>query len=870
MKSLSAPGLPDMPRLADPSHTIEPAFNTSSLRSSALLEYLLILWRRKAVILVCISIALVLAVLVTLKATRLYEATGRLAITRESADVIGLKESNTNDGDFWDYTVALETHVRSLQGDMLALKVIQALGLQFDPYLARIKAAEAKDSNPVPVEGSGLSAAQESDILERFHKSLNVLVIPRTQIIEIRFLHPNPQTAASVVNALANVYIEQNFNTKYDSVTRATNWLSRQLSDLQLKVQSSQEKLVRYQKQVGIYGLDEKQNVVTQKLDQLNKELTEAQADRIKAQADYIALQAGGAEVAAKLDPLSLIEKIRGDQITLQSQYAQETTRFGPAYPRVKELQRQLNAVNTSLAKEVDKAEQRIKNEYLAAQHREAMLTAALEKQKKDQSHLNESAIEFTLLKHDADSNRELYDGLLQKLREAGVRAGLKSNDTRVVEVARVPAKPAQPLLKTNLGLGGLLGLVCGIALALLLEHADSTVRTPEHAQVASGLPALAFIPAFHGKQVNGLRHTMSLTQSSSALVEAGVALMSLEQPGSVIAEAYRALRTALLLSHAGAAPKVILVTSALPRDGKTSTSLNLASVLAQGGARVLLVDADLRRPSVHRTLGIGARPGLNEVLEGESALDSAVSMPRIANLHVMPAGSILNQPAERLGSRAMKALLEECRKKYDHIVLDSPPALLATDPVLLSAEADAVLLVVRAAQTPVRALLHARDRLLGVNANVLGLVVNAVESRELSGYGYSYKEGYGGTYGEGYKAGTKKAAGARQNGNGHHHGGIALVTELQCEDCGVPIPPGSAACENCTREAAAKRTCWQCKSSLPDGAIFFCVSCGANLGNGNGKAGGNGQNGGKGLNGGNGKNGGNRGNGGGGHPSKI
>lgn len=823
-------------------HASDPLSSPPGIRHSTLLEYWHALWRRRAVILACLAVAMTLATLLTLKMTRLYEAVGRLAITRETADVIGLKENNTNDGDFWDYTVALETHVKSLQGDMLALKVIKALGLDHDPYLARVKAARTKANDTgagaIPVAGSGLTSAQESDLLERFHKSLKVLVVPRTQIIEIRFLHPDPQTAANVVNALANMYIEQNFNTKYDSVTRATNWLSNQLSDLQLKVQSSQEKLVRYQKEVGIFGLDEKQNLITQKLDQLNKELTEAQSDRIKAQASYIALQAGGAEVAAKLDPLSLIEKIRSQQVELQGQFAQATTRFGPNYPKVKELQRQLADVNASLGKEVDKAEQRIKNEYVAAQHREGMLTGALEKQKKDQNHLNESAIEFTLLKHDADSNRELYDGLLQKLKEAGVRAGLKSNDTRVVEVARVPAKPAQPKLKTNLGLGALLGLLFGIALALLVEHADSTVRTPEQAHVATGLPSLALIPAFHGRQMKGFRQSMGLPRSAGELAADGVALVSLEEPASVIAESYRALRTAILLSRPEATPKVILVTSALPRDGKTSTSLNLSIVLAQGGARVLLIDADLRQPSIHRTLGISARPGLNEILEGESTLSEAVvAVPHVDNLQVVPAGSTLHQPSERLGSAAMKAFLHECREKYDHIVLDSPPTLLATDPVLLSVQADAVLLVVRSSQTPTRAMIHARDRLFSVNANVLGTVVNAVETRDLSGYGYGYdyQYGYSGKSGPNGKGSGSVSVGG--NGKGKQaRGGIAVVADTECEYCGALVPPAALACEECGRRSGELQTCWQCQAPLRDDARFFCVECGAKISKTNGR----------------------------------
>lgn len=572
---------------------------------------------------------------------------------------------------------------------------------------------------------------------------LKLTVLPKTRIIEIRFSNPDPQMAARVVNTLVSVYVEQNFKTKFESAMQTSDWLSKQLSDLQLKVETSQEKLVEYQKEHGILGIDEKQNIVTSKLDELNQELTAAEADRIQKESRYRLTLSGNPELIANLDSNALLPVLRKQEADLRTQIAQAEVQLGPAHPHILELNSQLKQVQASERQEIDKLGGHIKTDYLAASQRESMLSAALDGQKQAANKLNENAIEYSLLKRDVDTNRQLYEGLLQKLKEASVSAGLKSSNIRVVDVARVPLAPARPDKRRNIMLALAMGVLGGVVLAFLLEAVDNTVRTPEQAQALSNLPALGIIPASQSVMLRS-RSQRSLAAKSGS--RETVELVTYRRPKSDISESYRALRTAILLSASGSPPRVLLVTSALPQEGKTTTSINTAVTLAQKGARVLLVDADLRRPSIHKVFNIKPKVGLSTVLTGVSKLENTIThVPQLPNLYLLPAGPPPPHPAELLGSNLMKQLILQWRQEYDHVIFDTPPALSVTDSILLSVDMDAVVLVIRSGNTTKAALRRTRELLGQVNARVLGVVVNAVDVDSPDYYHYYY---YGSKYG--------------------------------------------------------------------------------------------------------------------------
>jgi capsular exopolysaccharide synthesis family protein len=600
-------------------------------------------------------------------------------------------------------------------------------------------------------------SAKTTALLEAFKGNLRVTLRPNTRVIDIHYKSSDPDLAARVVNTLIHTYIEQNFKTRFESTMQASDWLSKQLVDLQMKVETSQEKLVQYQKEHEILGIDEKQNIITSKLDELNKELTAAESERMEKESIYRLVQSGDPDTAAAAalgsnagagrtsSTSSLLEKLREQQADLKIQVAQLGTQFGPSYPKVAQLNSQLKEVEAQIQIEMTKVVSRVRSDYLASLQRENMLHGAMDKQKQEANRLNESAIEYSLLRRDLETNRTLYEGLLEKLKEAGVTAGLRSTNIRPVDEARVPTAPAEPNVPRNLTFALALGLTTGIGLAFLLEGVDNTVRTPEQAQVISALPSLGMIPLGSRIGTDSSTKRSLLVASSREVVE----LVTQWRPQSQMAEAYRALRTSLLLTSLGAPPKVILVTSALPQEGKTTTSINTAIVLAQKGTRVLLIDADLRRPTIHKTLGMGPKTGLSNVLTGNATLQQTMVRSTILpSLWVLPAGTPPPNPAELLASTNMRDVLAELREQYDHIVVDTPPTLSVTDAVVMSTRADAVVLVIRCGQTTKQALRRARDILAQVNARVSGVLLNAVD---LASPDYYYYYEYQGKYGHGY-----------------------------------------------------------------------------------------------------------------------
>jgi len=723
---------------------------------STLREYLRVVIKRKWTILGCLATIFGLVLIASLKTTPIYEAVGRVAINKPDNSLTAFKDSQGYVADYGDPT-DLDTEVGILQSDLLALQVIKNLNLDKMPEFGG-HPDTSPDSNLAP-DPLSLDSDKTGSLIAAFKGGLRVSLKPNTRIVEIRYQSTNPQLAASIVNMLSKTYTEQNFKTKYESTMQASDWLQKQLNDMKIKMEVSQEKLVQYQKEHGILGADEKQNIITEKLDELNKALTAAEAVRMEKESLYRlvqsadaatvaataeALEAGGTNGSGTIAPL--LPVLRAKENDLKVQIADLSTQFGPAYPKIAQLNNQLKEVQSQIDTEVKKIVDRVRGQYLAAQQQEDLLDSEFEKQKQEANKLNESAINYTFLKRDVDVNRELYEGLLQKLKEAGVTAGLKSNNVRLVDIARAPSAPTEPNIPRNLAFGFVLGLTSGIGLAFLLESMDNTVRTTEQAQVISGLPALGMIPlgskAVGETSVAGNRLTVA---SSREVVE----LVTQSRPHSQMAESYRALRTSLLLSTSGTPPKVIKVTSARPQEGKTTTSINTAVVLAQKGVQVLLVDADLRRPSVHKTLGMGPRSGLSNVLTGSTTLEHAISASSILpNLHILPAGTPPPNPAELLASANMRDLLVELGEKYDHIIIDTPPTLSVTDAVVLSPRVDAIVLVIRSGQTTKQALRRARDILMQVNAHVTGVLLNAVD---LSSPDYYYYYEYQGKYHDDY-----------------------------------------------------------------------------------------------------------------------
>ena len=738
-----SPLVPYPTRALDEVARFSPPYPAATPKEPTLRDYWHILLRRKWVVGSVLLIVMTLVTIITLRMPSMYESSGRISVSRENPEVMGLHSAESGAATtsvYDDISILLETQVQVLRSQQLAVDVARRLRANSGGgTMPEVASSTLADVNGTPVTAEDLGMAG------RVRGGLDVTIVPKTQIIEIRYTDRDPKFAARVVQAYIDSYLENNFKVKFQSISKTTEWLTQQLSDLQMKVEVSQEKLVRYQREHNIVGVDEKSNITTSRLEDLNRQLTEAEADRIQKQARYEGAKSGDPELIAKTDSGALIGKLRADEAEINGKLAQMTVQFGPSYPKVLELKSQMAQTQTAIAAEQTKMLSGLYSDYQVALDREKMLRASLEKQKLEANNLNESAIQYNLLKRDVDTNRQLYEGLLQRLKEAGVVAGLKSSNVTVIDTARVPRSPSSPNVPRNLALGFVVGLLGGIGMAILLELMDNTVNLPEDVELSSGLPVIGVVPATRqivdGKSKSG---SDKLSIRRPAMMSPPP-LLSHERPQSQIAEAYRALRTSVLLSSTP--PKVILVTSALPQEGKTTTSTNIAIVLAQRGSRVLLIDGDLRRPRIHKFFKGTQASGLSTLLNGQDDPAKAIVATPIENLYALFSGPTPPQPAEMLSSEKMRRFLARFRNEYDHIVIDSPPVLSVTDAALLSVEADSVLLVIRSGQTTKDALRRATDLLNQVKARIQGVVVNAIDMEQPHYYYY-----YGSHYGSYYK----------------------------------------------------------------------------------------------------------------------
>ena len=433
----------------------------------------------------------------------------------------------------------------------------------------------------------------------------------------------------------------------------------------------------------------------------------------------------------------------------LAQQYADAVDQYGPNFPKVARLAAQQKEMDERLANARKTMVESIQEEFETSKSHADLLQEALDKQKEEANEMAEKLVQYHILQHDAESNKQLYDGLLQKLKEAGITAGLRSSNIRVVDPALAPTTPSRPQKTHNILLAILVGLVGGVGLAFFREYLDNTVKSPDDIERLTGLPSLAVVPALPALNAS---HGRLSRRARDAAPGPRVEMLSYLQPKSQISEAFRALRTSLLLSQADHPPQVILMTSALPREGKTTAAVNLAVTLAQLGDRTLLMDSDLRKPGVRRALNltISKDVGLSSYLAGVSTLDEVtIPHPTINNLAALTTGPVPPSPADLLSSHRMREAIVELRHRFKFIVIDSPPVMAATDAVILSALTDGVLLVVRSGETPKEAFSRTQDLLAAVKCRLLGVILNAVDSNAPDYY-YSYRY-YPYAYGYGY-----------------------------------------------------------------------------------------------------------------------
>jgi polysaccharide biosynthesis transport protein len=705
-----------------------------SPREPHLYDYLLILRKHQWLILSFLLTVVTIVSIATFRMRPVYIARATIEIDRENSNILPFQGADAYDS-MMDLDNYIETQSKVLTSETLALQTIRNTGLAANPEFS---------AGGVPSEAiatGSLANQKRPPEVAAFLGSLSVKRIPSSRLMEVSYESTDPVLAARILNAHLDNFKAQNIQSRYEATLEATRFLTSQLNELKLTVKQSEDARINYERQNQIWSVDDKSNITTQRLADLDKQLTDAQGETLKKQALYEYAKAGDIDAVPEIRADPLLQDLQKKRADLSVLYTEAVNQYGPNFPKVQRLQAQMKEVDDQIARESRGIVLQLESDYREAKQREELIRQALEAQKAETNNMAEKMVQYNILKRESEADKSLYEGLLTKLKEAGISEGLKSSNLRVVDPAMIPSYPARPAKARNIALAFLVGLVGGIGLALLREYLDNTVKTPDDIETLTRLPSLAVVPAF-GEGVSHKRRMGIFGGVSANGHEKRIELVAQHLPKSQMSEAFRALRTALLLSQPDHPPQVILVTSALPREGKTTAAANLAVTLAQLGDKTVLLDADLRKPGVGRllNLGTGKYAGLSSYLAGVSTLDLVtVPHPAIPNLAAIPTGPLPPNPADLLSSHKLADAIAELRTKYKFVVIDSPPVMAATDAVILSVQTDGVLLVVRSGETPKEAFTRTRDLLVSVKSRLLGVVLNAVDA-SAPDYYYSYR----------------------------------------------------------------------------------------------------------------------------------
>jgi polysaccharide biosynthesis transport protein len=732
--------------------------------------------RRRAYLIWSVGCFFLLATAYCLLATPRYRATGEIEVQKESPAVFGLEnnvmgDSSNADVDSLDYSMTLETEANILQSSTLALEVVKGLNLETttDYYPAHkpgLKIPEWLMFWKKPVEPLSIPLDEAPNrrytVLKIFTAHLKVAPVAGTRLIEISYSNPDPQLASMVVNRLIQALINYTFQARFNATAQASAWLGSQLTDLRKQTETLQEKAVRLQRDTGIYGGDDSHNIVLARLESLNEALAAAESNRILKEAIYRASQSSDPELISGLagnsgvgatpamtNSLALIQTLRGQEASIQAEIAEDDTKYGPAYPRTTELHAQLDGIEKSIRDEVHRIGERSRTDYEIAKQAEDSARNSFATQKDLANETNNKAIAYELARQEADGSRNIYQGLLAKLKQAGVLEGLRSTNLTIVNPARVPPtnRPASPNVPLYYAAALCAGLFFGCSGALISELRDDRVRSLHELEHLLGGQLLGVIPRVRKHRILESRRLSRLPPSGPrrntvlehvAANTPEVSFRTPEYPESPFLEAVRSLRTSLLLLRDGQPPKAVLVTSSVAGEGKSKVTANLARVLAQMGTRVLLVDADLRCPILHAEFGLNGTGSLGAVL-ADGIPPAIRTIPDLPGLSILCGSATPALPAELLGSKRMTDLLAYWRVEYDFILLDSPPVLSVTDARILSRICDTTLLVARHGFTARQAILRSYQLIQKElpKHSAIGAVLNGVSDKSLDYYEY-------------------------------------------------------------------------------------------------------------------------------------
>lgn len=725
-------------------------------------DYWRVLVRHRWTVISCFLVTVLGATVWTFTTRPVFTATATLRIEREQPRVLKFEEVVKGDPQ-QDY---YQTQYKVLQSRSLANRVIGLLALDQHPEFqeaerdgAWLASAQAWAREqlvrwipvpPPPAPQGAEDLALESPLTRAFASRLSVEPVRNARLVRVSFDSYYPDLAARVANTVAEAFIAQSLEQRIEATRYATQFLARQLDEAREKLEGAEEKLNRFLKANDILfvtpdRVGERQDLVTQQLTILSDALLKARADRIaKESLVYQAFSQDVDSIPAVLQN-PLVARLKEELVGLEGEYRKLGQTFKPEYPRMQRLEQNIAEVRRQLRAEINRVVEALDADYRSAIRNERELQKALDEQRELARRLGDQMVEYSLLRRDVDTSRDLYTSLLTRLKETQISSALLTSNISVVDRAEVPLSPSRPRKGLNLLLATVVGLLGGVGLAFFFEYLDTNLKDAREVETALRIPTLGLVPAEQALEGRRARRRRLAEGDGAGEVFALVAHTRME---SVLAEAFRNLRTSLLYSAPDHPPKTLMVTALQPADGKTALATNLAITLAQlGNGQVLLVDADMRHPDLHQILEVPQAPGLSTFLTGQAELPAVVRPTRIANLYVVPSGRVPLNPAELLASGRLAQALEVLGQRFAHVVFDTPPLFGVSDALVLAPRLEGVVLVLRHGRASRDAGQRAVQLLRSVRARLLGVVLNDVDLRQ-GGYGYYGSYGY---YGYGY-----------------------------------------------------------------------------------------------------------------------
>ncbi|MFW6161093.1 MAG: GumC family protein, partial [Acidobacteriota bacterium] len=694
-----------------------------------------------------------------------YKATTTLLLEEEGSKMLSIEDEFGFRQQISDLRF-FNTQVRLLKSKSLAERVVKKMNLLSRPELSggdkpeKNTVASLKDfltfkwltsdngqAAPNPdIPGSTDIKDPYWAVVERIQASLKVSPIRDTRLVELSFTSSSPELAAEMANNFAQEFMSFSVEKRYQATQRASEFLSKQIEELRNGLAEKEKELQKYSQEKEIYFLNNDESTAVSKFADVNKAYTQAQIDRIKAESAYRELENLDVDSLPQFVNNHMIQELKTEYTRIKNEYEEKSKTFKPSYPQMQSLKARLDSMKDELGSEIRKAVKATKSDYESALQRERSLENLLEEERRNVAKMNSNAILYNSLKIEVENKRKLLNSLVERQNQTVVSSGLsgiKASNISIVDEARVPQNPVSPKKKLNLFLALLLGLFGGVGLCFVVEYFDNTIKEPEDVERLTGLPSLGLIPLFSTKKNNheqnvyfsGYKNAYS-NPDKNILKEVdyseikNVELINHFYPQLSIAEDYRTVRSSILLSQAENLPQIIMLTSALPQEGKTSATANMAVAFSQLDQRVLVVDADLRKPRLHKIFKVRNTNGLSGYLVGKFSMKEVVQKTEIPNVWILPSGLIPPDPTELLNSNRMSELVEELKKEFDIILIDSPPVLAAIDSAILTKNTEKILMVLEAEKTPRKDFSRAVEELNKKHSKIMGVLFNRVKMR--------------------------------------------------------------------------------------------------------------------------------------------